>query len=165
MFSPMPTCTASSGPSSAPATAHSAAPMPKTIVNRRGMSMPMAVAISRFDAPARTSAPIRVFCDQQPEQDGERHADAEDQQPVRRVLQPGQQLDRAGERGRRGQRQVVAEDHRDAVVEDQDQGEGGEHLREVIARVERSQQARFERHAEDRGERDRDRRRRARTSR
>ena len=62
MFSPMPTCTASSGPSSAPATAQSAAPMPKTIVKRRGMSVPMAVAISRFDAPARTSAPIRVFC-------------------------------------------------------------------------------------------------------
>ena len=62
MFSPMPTWTASSGPSSAPATPQSAAPMPKTIVNSRGMSVPIAVAISRSEAPARTSAPIRVFC-------------------------------------------------------------------------------------------------------
>ena len=155
MFSPMPTCTASSGPSSAPATAQSAAPMPKTSVKRRGMSVPMAVAISRFDAPARTSAPIRVFCTSSQSSERERQADAEDQQPVRRVLQAGQQLDRAGERRRRRQRQVVAEDHLDAVVEDQDQREGREHLREVVARIERAQQAGLERHAEDGGERDR----------
>ena len=61
MFSPMPTCTASSGPISTPATAHRPAPMPKTTVKSRLMSTPMAVAISRFEAPARTSAPIRVF--------------------------------------------------------------------------------------------------------
>ena len=61
MFSPMPTCTASSGPISTPATAHRPAPMPNTTVNSRLMSTPMAVAISRLEAPARTSAPIRVF--------------------------------------------------------------------------------------------------------
>ena len=60
MFSPMPTCTANNGPSMAPATAHKAAPMPNTPVNKRRMLMPMAMAISRFDAPARTQAPIRV---------------------------------------------------------------------------------------------------------
>ena len=60
MFSPMPTCTARMGPSIAPATAHSAAPKPNTSVNNRLMSTPMAVAISRFEAPARTSMPVRV---------------------------------------------------------------------------------------------------------
>src|SRR5262249_7647864 len=60
MFSPIPTCTASSGPSSAPATAHSPAPTPKSSVNSRRMSTPIASAISRFEAPARTSMPTRV---------------------------------------------------------------------------------------------------------
>jgi hypothetical protein len=119
------------------------------------MSVPIAVAIVRFDAPARTSAPSRRLLHEQPEQHREREADDENQQPVRRVLQPGQQLDRAGERRRRRQRQVVAEDHLGAVVEDQDQRERREHLREMVARVERSQQARLERHPERERQRDR----------
>ena len=56
----MPTCTASSGPSSAPATAHSAAPIAKTKVNSRRVSTPMTSAISRSEAPARTHMPARV---------------------------------------------------------------------------------------------------------
>ena len=61
MFSPMPTCTARIGPSIAPAIAHSAAPTPNTIVKSVRMFTPIAVAISRFEAPARTSMPVRVF--------------------------------------------------------------------------------------------------------
>ena len=61
MLSPMPTCTAKIGPSMAPATAHSAAPKPNTSVNSSLMLTPMAVAISRFEAPARTSMPMRVL--------------------------------------------------------------------------------------------------------
>ena len=57
----MPTCTASKGPSMAPATAHMAAPKPNTRVNKRWMLMPMAMAMSRLDAPARTHAPMRVW--------------------------------------------------------------------------------------------------------
>ena len=60
MLSPMPTWTASSGPSIAPASPQNAAPTPNTTVNSRRMSVPIAVAISRLDAPARTSMPIRV---------------------------------------------------------------------------------------------------------
>ena len=39
---------------------HSPAPTPKTMVKRRRMFTPMAIAISRLDAPARTSAPSFV---------------------------------------------------------------------------------------------------------
>ena len=45
----------------APATAQSAAPMPNTPVKSTLILMPMAMAISRLDAPARTQAPIRVL--------------------------------------------------------------------------------------------------------
>ncbi len=49
------------GSSMAPATAHSAAPKPNTRVNSSLMSTPMAVAISRLEAPARTRMPMRVL--------------------------------------------------------------------------------------------------------
>ena len=62
MFSPIPTCTASSGASRLPATAHKPAPRPNTSVNSRPTFTPMAALMSRLAAPARTSAPIRVFC-------------------------------------------------------------------------------------------------------
>src|SRR5206468_11439759 len=45
MFSPMPTCTASKGPSKQPATAQRAAPRPNTAVNSRGTLTPIAEAI------------------------------------------------------------------------------------------------------------------------
>ena len=70
-------------------------------------------------------------------------------------MKPGKQLDRAGQRGRCRQRQVGAEHHLDAVVQDQDQREGRKHLRQVVARVERAQQTDLERHAEQAGQRDR----------
>ena len=60
MLSPMPTWTAKSGPSIAPASAHSAAPIAKTIVKTRFTRTPITRAISRLEAPARTSMPSRV---------------------------------------------------------------------------------------------------------
>jgi hypothetical protein len=61
MFSPIPTCTASSGPSIDPASADRAAPTANTPVNSRFTFTPIASAISRLEAPARTSMPKRVF--------------------------------------------------------------------------------------------------------
>lgn len=91
MLSPMPTCTDNSGPSMPPATAHSAAPRPNTSVNRRRTFTPMASAISRFDAPARTCMPTRVqtiFAEQQ------RHSQAHtnDEQTKSGIGETGQQL-------------------------------------------------------------------------
>ncbi len=60
MFSPMPTSTASSGPSRAPATAASIAPSTKITANSRSTRTPMTAAISRSLLPARTSMPVRV---------------------------------------------------------------------------------------------------------
>ena len=57
----MPTCTAKIGPSIAPASAQSAAPSANTMVKSRRMFTPMATAISRFEAPARTSMPTLVL--------------------------------------------------------------------------------------------------------
>ena len=45
----------------APATAHSAAPTANTSVNSSLTLTPIAVAISRLEAPARTRMPTRVF--------------------------------------------------------------------------------------------------------
>ncbi len=60
ILSPMPTCTANKGPSMPPAMAHRAAPTPNTAVNKRVTLLPMAKAISRLAAPARTCMPTRV---------------------------------------------------------------------------------------------------------
>ena len=60
ILSPIPTCTARSGPSIPPATAHSAAPTPNTAVNKPCTWLPIAIAMSRFAAPARTCIPTRV---------------------------------------------------------------------------------------------------------
>jgi hypothetical protein len=76
----------------------------------------------------------------------------EDQQAVGRIVQTGQQLHRTGQRLRGRQWQVVAEDHLHAVIQDQDQRKGRQHLRQVVTHVERAKQAKLERHAEQSGQ-------------
>jgi hypothetical protein len=51
-------------------------------------------------------------------------------------------------------RRVRSPDQARDLVDDQDQRERGEHLRQVVARVQRSQHAHLEKHADDRGRRD-----------
>ena len=63
MFSPMPICTVRIGACISPARPASAAPSPNTRVNSSLMLMPSAPIISRFEAPARISMPMRVRID------------------------------------------------------------------------------------------------------
>ena len=60
MFSPMPICTVRIGACISPARPASAAPSPNTSVNSSLMLMPSAPIISRLEAPARISMPMRV---------------------------------------------------------------------------------------------------------
>src|SRR5664279_587100 len=85
MFSPMPTCTASSGPMRTPATAHRPAPMPE---DQGEEALDVDAHRRRHLAVRGAGAHQRAhprFRDAHIEQRRERQAGADDEQPVRRI--------------------------------------------------------------------------------
>jgi len=131
------------------------APTPKSSVKSRRTSTPIASAISRLDAPARTSMPMRVRATRR-----YRSAATAAPTPMMRRRYAGRTsraaAHRAGKRRGHRQRHVRAPDDADRLVEDQDERESREHLRQVIARVQRAKHRHLEEHADGRGRGDRE---------
>ncbi len=103
----------------------------------------------RLEAPARISMPRRVFATTY-------QSTAPTTRPTPITMRAVHRIDRAREdldvalqvaRQRREQRRAAPDDG-DQLVEEQDQAEGGEHLVEVVALVERAQRDHFDQHAD-----------------
>ena len=159
MFSPMPTCTARSGPSIAPASAE-----------RRAEREDHREETPDVDTHHDRHLPVRGARAHQHADPGLRHQDiqqqghtnahGDDRQAIGRVLHAARQLHRAGEPARRIEHErLVAPDDAHHLVRDQDDRERGEHLREVIALVKLAQEAHLQRGAHQRGRQERERQR------
>ena len=98
--------------------------------------------------------PTRVVVDQDIEHERDGEAGGDDDEPPDRIEQAGHQRDRAGQRVRDRQLQRRrAPDDLHALVEEQDDAEGGDHLVEMVAVVEMAEDREFEQQPEgERGE-------------
>jgi hypothetical protein len=111
--------------------------------------------MSRLLAPARIIMPSRVFCTTGVERERDDEARRRREDAVPRVLHQGAEAKAAAEpRRRRHAVDVVADEDRAQLLEDEDERVGQQHLLEVVALVEEAEERPLEQVAEDRGERD-----------
>jgi hypothetical protein len=102
--------------------------------------MPSASVISRLAAPALHPHADPAFRHQQVKQPGHRQPESNDHQPISRV-EKATHFDRARKSIRRIQQHWLrAPDHAYRFIGNQDQGKGGQHLRQVIAFVQLTEQ-------------------------